>query len=252
MTEFTFKKKLAEKDAKLTAHFCSIPSPMVTQTIAAAGSDAVIIDFEHGPIDQASAHAMIAATAGTSCAPLVRVTQNDHVEVKRALDLGAEGILFPMTKNAEDAKRAVASVHYPPVGVRGFGPFMAQSRWQKNLSDYKEMADGNVACCLLVETKEGVENINEICAVPGIDLIIPARFDLSTDLGVSGQFNHPKVIAAITRIEKVANKAGIPLGNVAMTKDYVDELFAKGYKVICGYDVLWLGEKAAEAQNWAK
>jgi 4-hydroxy-2-oxoheptanedioate aldolase len=212
----------------------------------------VIIDFEHGPIDQASAHAMIAATAGTSCAPLVRVTQNDHVEVKRALDLGAEGILFPMTKNAEDAKRAVASVHYPPVGVRGFGPFMAQSRWQKNLSDYKEMADGNVACCLLVETKEGVENINEICAVPGVDLIIPARFDLSTDLGVSGQFNHPKVIAAITRIEKVANKAGIPLGNVAMTKDYVDELFAKGYKVICGYDVLWLGEKAAEAQNWAK
>lgn len=252
MTEFTFKKKLANKDAKLTAHFCSIPSPMVTQSIAAAGADAVVLDFEHGAIDFASAHAMIAATAGTSCAPLVRVSENDPVQVKRALDMGAEGIVFPMIRNADDARRAVASVRYPPVGTRGFGPFMAQNRWQKSLPDYRDMADGNIVSILLVETKDGVENINEICAVPGVDMIIPARFDLSTDLGVSGQFDHPKLIAAIARIEKVANKSGIPLGNVTLSKEYADEILAKNYKMICGYDLVWLGEKAAEMQGWTK
>lgn len=252
MSEFTFKKKLADKDAKLTAHFCSIPSAMVTQSIAAAGADAVVLDFEHGAIDFALAHAMIAATAGTSCAPLVRVSENDAVQVKRALDMGAEGIVFPMVRTADDARRAVASVRYPPLGTRGFGPFMAQNRWQKSLPDYREMVDGNIASILLVETKDGVENINEICAVPGVDMIIPARYDLSTDLGVSGQFDHPKLIAAIARIEKIANKTGIPLGNVALSKEYADEIFAKNYKMICGYDLLWLAEKAAEAQSWTK
>lgn len=252
MTEFTFKKKLAHNDVKLTAHFCSIPSAMVTQSIAAAGSDAVIIDFEHGAIDYATAHAMIAATAGTSCAPLVRVSENDPVQVKRALDMGAEGIVFPMIRTADDARRAVASLRYPPVGTRGFGPFMAQNRWQKSLTDYRDMADGNVVSILLVETKDGVDNINEICAVPGVDMIIPARFDLSTDLGVSGQFDHPKLVAAIARIEKVAHKAGIPLGNVTLSKEYADEILAKNYKMICGYDLVWIGEKAAEMQRWVK
>lgn len=250
MTEFTFKSRLADKNTKLTAHFCAIPSAMVTQCIAAAGSDAVILDFEHGAIDYANAQAMIAATAGTSCAPLVRVAKNDPVQVKRALDLGAEGIVFPMIRTADDAKRAVASLNYPPLGTRGFGPFVAQNRWQKTLSDYRDMADGNIAAILLVETKDGVENINEICAVPGVDMIIPARFDLSTDLGVSGQFDHPKVIAAIARIEKVAKRADIPLGNVALDKQYSDEILAKNYKMICGYDLLWLSEKAKETQNW--
>lgn len=252
MTEFTFKKKLADEDAKLTAHFCSIPSALVTQSIAAAGADAVVIDFEHGAIDYASAHAMIAATAGTSCAPLVRVAKNDAVQVKRALDLGAEGIVFPMIRTADDARRAVASCRYPPTGTRGFGPMMAHNRWQKSMSDYRVMADGNVATILLVETKDGVENINEICAVPGVDMIMPARYDLSTDLGVSGQFDHPNLIAAIARIEKVTAKVGIPLGNVVLSKEYADELLAKNYKMICGYDILWLGEKAAEAQSWLK
>ncbi|CAN0600115.1 unnamed protein product, partial [Ectocarpus sp. 12 AP-2014] len=90
------KKRLAESDDRLTAHIVNIPSATVTQAMAAAGADAVIIDFEHGAIDHASAHAMIAATAGTNCAPLVRVAENDATQVKRVLDLGAEGVVFPL------------------------------------------------------------------------------------------------------------------------------------------------------------
>jgi 2-keto-3-deoxy-L-rhamnonate aldolase RhmA len=248
----TFKDKLSDPTKRLTAHVCTIPSATVTQAMAAAGSDAVIIDLEHGAIDYATAHAMIAATAGTSCAPLVRVTENDAAQVKRVLDLGAEGIVFPLIRSAADAARAVASLRYPPNGTRGFGPFLAHSRWGTSLMDYREAVDGRLICCLLVETRDAIENIEAICAVPGIDAIIPAQFDLSTDLGISGQFDHPDFLAAIAKVEDAANAAGIPLGNVGLAKPQADALFAKGYRIIAGFDILWLKAMAAETQSWTK
>lgn len=250
--QMTFKDRLSDPTKRLTAHVCTIPSATVTQAMAAAGSDAVIIDLEHGAIDYATAHAMIAATAGTSCAPLVRVTENDAAQVKRVLDLGAEGIVFPLIRSAEDAARAVASLRYPPNGTRGFGPFLAHSRWGTSLMDYRETVDGRLICCLLVETRDAIENIETICAVPGIDAIIPAQFDLSTDLGISGQFNHPDFLAAIAKVEAAANAAGIPLGNVGLAKPQADALFAKGYRIIAGFDILWLKAMATETQSWTQ
>lgn len=248
----TFKTKLAEQDLRLTAHVCTIPSATVTQALASGGSDAVIIDMEHGAIDYAAAHAMIAATAGTSCAPLVRVTENDSAQVKRVLDLGAEGVVFPMIGNKSDAERAVASLRYPPHGTRGFGPFLAHSRWGTSLLEYREAVDDKIVCCFLVETREAIDNIEEICAVPGIDAIIPAQFDLSTDLGISGQFDHPDFQKAISKVENAANAAQIPLGNVGLAKSQADALFAKGYRIIAGFDILWLKAAAVETQSWTK
>ncbi len=248
----TFKEKLFNPTIRLTAHVCTIPSAAVTQAMAAARSDAVIIDMEHGAIDYATAHAMIAATAGTSCAPLVRVTENDSAQVKRVLDLGAEGIVFPLIRTARDAEQAVASLRYPPNGTRGFGPFLAHSRWGTSLMEYREAVDGHLVCCLLVETRDAVENIEAICAVPGIDAIIPAQFDLSTDLGVSGQFDHPDFLAAVAKVEDAANSAGIPLGNVGLAKPQADALLAKGYRIIAGFDILWLKAMAAETQSWIR
>lgn len=96
-----------------------IPSSVVTQAIAAAGADFVLIDREHGPIGREAMHAMIAATAGTECAPLVRVPSVDEAEVKVALDAGAEGIVFPLVETADDVERCVAAMTYPPEGARG-------------------------------------------------------------------------------------------------------------------------------------
>ena len=102
MTRMTLKSRLRETRDLLTMQLCTIPSAVVTQALAAAGSDCVVVDLEHGAIDHACAHAMIAATAGTSCAPLVRVTANEPTHVKRALDLGAEGIMFPLIDSVLD------------------------------------------------------------------------------------------------------------------------------------------------------
>lgn len=180
------------------------------------------------------------------------MTENDTAQVKRALDLGAEGIVFPLIRTADDAERAVASLRYPPNGNRGFGPFLAHSRWGVSLMDYCEAVDGQLICCLLVETCDAIENIEAICAVEGIDAIIPAQFDLSTDLGISGQFDHPDFQDAIAKVEDAANAAGIPLGNVGLAKPQADALFAKGYRIIAGFDILWLKGMAAETQSWTR
>jgi 4-hydroxy-2-oxoheptanedioate aldolase len=198
----SLKRKMRKADARLTSVVCTIPSATVTQAIAASGVDSVIIDLEHGAVDYGSAHAMIAATAGTDCAPLVRVADNNEAQVKRVLDLGAEGIVFPLIRNAGDAAKAVASLRYPPRGTRGFGPFIAQSRWQTTMPTYQKDVENELVCCLLIETVEATNNIEEICAVEGVDCMVLAAFDLSTSLGVSGQFDHPDFLAAQQQIEQ--------------------------------------------------
>ena len=248
----SFKKKLADSGARLTMHICTIPSPVVVEAMVAAKADGIIIDMEHGAIDYGSAQAMIAATARSDCAPLVRVAAIEDWQVKRVLDLGAEGIVFPLVRTAEDARRAVASLTYPPNGTRGFGPFIAHSHEGTGLLDYRQKIDGTRICVLLVETRDAVENIDDICAVPGVDVIVPALFDLSTDFGVSGQFDHPDVVAALARVEGAAKAAGIPLGNAALNKAQAEALFARGYRVIAGFDALWLRATASDVQSWTE
>ena len=244
----TFREKLAEPGRRMTGHLCTIPSAIVSQAIAAAGADAVIVDMEHGAIDYAAAHAMFAATAGTDCSPMVRLPEISEAAVKRVLDLGAEGIAFPLIRTAEDAERAVAAMRYPPDGVRGFGPFIAHSRYGQEMMDYAREFRG--IAMLLAETRESVENIDAICAVPGVDMIVPAPFDLSVAMGLPGQFDHPDFVAAVSRIEAAANAAGIPLGGVGLAEAQAKAQFDRGYRMIVGFDVLWLKSKAAEAQGW--
>lgn len=248
----TFRQRLHETQDRMTMHIVTIPSPAVPQAMAAAGADAVIIDMEHGAIGHAEAHALIAATQGFDCAPFVRVPRIDAADVKRVLDLGAEGIVFPLVRTAQDARDAVASMHYPPRGVRGFGPFLAHSRWGQSMPDYARDAETHLTCCLLVETRDAIDNIDAICAVDGIDLLVPAMFDLSSDMGLMGQFDHPDLLAAMARVEAAAHKAGIPLGNVGLTQDQAQGCFARGYRIIAGFDALWLSARAAETQSWCK
>ncbi len=248
----SLKRKLTETSDCLSGAVCTIPSATVTQALAAAGLDCVIVDLEHGAVDYGSAHAMIAATAGTTCAPLVRVARSTPDQVKRALDLGAEGIVFPLIDTAEDAKAAVDSLRYPPRGTRGFGPFLAQSRWQTDLPSYQSEVEESLVCCLLIETSRAVENIEAICAVDGVDMLVLATFDLSTSLGVSGQFEHPDFLEAQSKVEAAAAKAGLPLGGNCLAEPQARALRAKGYRLIAGFDVLWLRQKASDLRDWAQ
>lgn len=246
-----FKAKLADPDARLVVCLCTIPSPVVTQALAGL-VDGVVVDMEHGAVGYPEAHAMMAATAGTDCAPMVRVSSIDPAEVKRVLDLGAEGIIFPLIRTVEDAKTAIASMAYPPDGIRGFGPFIAHSRWGTDLLDYPGVKEPDLVCVLTIETREAVENIDAICALPGIDMIVPAPFDLSTELGHMGDFAHPEVQSAMSRVFDAARAQDLPVATLARSAEDAQALFAKGYRAIAGFDILWLKSRAAEISAWTR
>ena len=228
-----------------------IPSAVATQALAAAGADVVWIDQEHGPIGPESLHAMVASTAGTPCSPWVRVPGCDEAAVKTALDAGAEGIVFPLVTTAESAAECVALTRYPPRGRRGWGPFVAHSRWGVELFDYLGQRGGETVCAILIETRSAIDNIEEICKVEGIDGLVIAPFDLSTDLGVSGRLDAPELVAAINHAERVILEAGVPLGGAAFTKEQTGSLVEKGYRLLGHqFDVLILKQFVRQTAEW--
>jgi 4-hydroxy-2-oxoheptanedioate aldolase len=228
-----------------------IPSAVATQAIAAAGMDLVVIDREHGPIGREAMHAMIAATAGTDCAPIVRVPSIDEVEVKVALDAGAEGIVYPLVRSPAEAERCVSYLRYPPAGTRGWGPFVAHSRFNTTLGDYTPEVAPHLTCCLLIETVEAVESIDAILQVPGIDLVVVAQFDLSAALGALGRFDTPEFTGAVSEIERAVASRGVPIGGAASTPQQTALLIAKGYRVLFhGFDVLMIKDQLATFRTW--
>ena len=248
-----FKDKLSKSDKKLLLEVCVIPSSVATQAIASSGVDAIVIDQEHGAISTDTLHSMIASTAGTDCAPIVRVAEKRAEYVKIALDMGAEGIMFPLIHNAQEAKECVSTINYPLNGQRGWGPFIAHSRWNVELMEYRQLYEKKIVCIILIETKEAVEDIVNICDVEGIDAIFVAKFDLSTSLGISGDFENDIFKAAIKTIEEVARKKNIPLGGGPLnTRTDCDELSKRGYRLFANFDVLRLKHSIKQHIAWLR
>lgn len=151
-TSQLFRSTLAKR--AVTTQFVLTPSPIVTQAVASAGADSICIDLEHGPIDFKDVQAMIASTKGTKTLPMVRVPSIEAISVKRSLDLGAEGIMFPLARCAEDVAQAVSTLRYPPQGERGFGPFVAHSMHEFEFTGAVAHYSEHVPiCCILIEVQ---------------------------------------------------------------------------------------------------
>ncbi len=247
------KQRLRDRDDTLSMLGCLVPSAVTAQVVARSGIDIVMFDLEHMPLDAATLHAMIAATQGTACAPLVRVPGHDPAPVKLALDLGAEGIVFPLVRTEREAAACVAATRYPPRGIRGWGPFAAHARWGVAAAEYLPRLGDRIVTCLLIETAEAVENIAGICAVDGVDFLFVAPFDLSTSLGVPGDFEAPAFRAAVARVEAAAHAAGVPLGGGPVTgPDAARDLATRGYRVLADFDLFQLGRTAGALAGWTK
>src|SRR5256886_4079585 len=141
----------------------TIPS-IQTVRIMAQSLDWIIVDLEHGPIDLGSAHAMIVATSGTPCVPMLRIAANEPWLAKAPMDLGALGINFPMICSRADAEKAVRSVRYPPKGDRLWGPFHAPFRWGVAMPDCMATAADDMICLVTIEHIEAVNLIDKIMA----------------------------------------------------------------------------------------
>jgi 2-keto-3-deoxy-L-rhamnonate aldolase RhmA len=217
----------------------------VAASAAASGFDFLWIEMEHSPITLESVRNMILATRGLKAVPIVRVPVNEPWLAKRAMDIGAVGVIFPFTANPELAKQAVASCKYPPEGIRGFAPGLAASRWGMTASEYVRWANDNIVVITIIEQKEAVERIEEIAAVPGIDVLFIGANDLSFSLGVGGQLNHPVVQAAVARIVEAARRHNLPLGYPSGSGPEIKKLVAQGFRLFQASSDLGLMQSGA-------
>lgn len=199
--------------------------------LADTGFDFLWIEMEHSAITLETARNIILATRGLKAIPFIRVPQNELWLAKRALDIGALGIIFPFTSTPELARQAVAACRYGPEGRRGVGPGLAALRWPAPDEGYHRFADRNVVVIAMIETAEAVRNVDEIARVTGIDALYIGVNDLSYSLGHGGQFDHPVVREAINTIVAAARRNAIPVGRPGPTAQAVQGFLEAGFRI---------------------
>src|SRR6185503_9387208 len=191
----TFKKAIREARPQIGL-WCSSCSNVSAEVIAGAGFDWILVDTEHAPNELPMVFSQLQALVAGSAAAVVRPAWNDTVLIKRLLDIGAQNLLVPYVQTPEEARAAVAATRYPPAGVRGVAVAPRANRYGR-VKDYLEKADREICLLVQIETRLGLENIEAIAAVQGIDGLFIGPSDLSADLGHLGNPGHPAVREAI-------------------------------------------------------
>jgi 2-keto-3-deoxy-L-rhamnonate aldolase RhmA len=219
----------------------SIPSPEVTLALSNLGFDWFVYDNEHSPLNEQTTQNLMMVTRGTDVVPLIRVAWNDPVLIKRALDIGAHGLVIPWINTKEEAIRAVQACKYPPNGIRGVGPRVAAI----NDPEYLSTANEEVLVIVQIETAGAVENFDDIFSVKGVDAFFIGPSDLSTSLGVMRQINNLKVVNAIVKVLTAGKKAGISSGIFCYGRDDAKKRLEEGFQFIAvGGDLRFLVDGA--------
>jgi len=213
----------------------TLNSPLVTEVLAQGGLDFQIIDLEHGPFMLDQVHLHVSACENTeSCAPLVRVPSNEDWMVLQALDQGAHGVVVPHIQDYRGAEKLVSSVKYHPSGERGFTPFSKAGGFNnRNTSDYVKRANSETLSVVIIESKEGLDRLDEIVDVDGVDVVYFGAYDLSQALGHPGEVRHPEVIESIQKgVQLVSRKGKWAGGFVPQSKDDIKWLLDMGMRFI--------------------
>jgi 2-dehydro-3-deoxyglucarate aldolase len=246
-TPSPLKSKLARLK-KTIGTWLTMPHPSVIEILASAGFEWMVIDMEHAAIDILSMQNMIGHIQGNGMEALVRVSKNEEVVIKHVMDAGANGIIVPMVKTADDARTAVGYVKYPPDGFRGVGLSRAQ-HYGTGFDSYKKWLDKEVVIIAQIEHIDSVHNLSNILKVDGIDGIIVGPYDLSASMGLPGELDRAEVLLAISEIEKVTLQARKSLGTHIVSSDSTRLLsaFSKKYNFFAfGIDFFFMGDKARE------
>lgn len=239
-----FKDRLKNRD-RLTGILLSLPSPEIAEICAEAGFDWLFIDMEHGLLDIATVQRMIQAVAGRS-ACIVRVPANEPAWIAKALDAGADGLIFPHISRAEEAREVISAARYSPEGTRSIGLARAQG-YGLRVADCLNRANQEIVLIAQAEHIDAAANIEEILAVDGVDAVFIGPFDLSASLGIPGQTAETRVQHAIGRIRRACAVRGVPSGIFCRDAASARALAADGFTLICaGADGLHLGNAVRE------
>ena len=228
-------KKLENKELIYGTLAC-IGDMTVTECISSIGFDLLWIDCEHTPISGVVLeNTLIAARAGGTPA-WVRIPWNDPVLAKPVLDMGADGIIFPYIRSADDARRAVAACEYPPLGVRGFGPMRASMYGDVPQMEFVTKTYRECLRVIQIEHIDAVNDLENIIKVEGVDAFIIGPNDLSGSVGMIGQVKAPEMIEIYKKAAAVLKKSGKPFG----VATFYDEEWLKMWKDL-GATILFVG-----------
>ncbi len=239
----SLKEKLRSGEITLGS-WITLAHPAVAEIMAKAGFDWLTVDLEHSVITIREAEELIRIIELCGVTPLVRVSANDPVQIKRVMDAGAHGVIVPMVNSRADAENAVESVKYPSRGKRGIGLARAQG-YGTRFEDYKAWLERESVVIVQVEHIEAVKNLKSILSTDGVDGFIVGPYDLSGSLGVPGQFEHPAMDEALQEVQRVAGSCKTVAGYhvVPPQPALVHQKIKEGYRFL-GYsvDMLFLGE----------
>lgn len=211
-------------------------SPGMAQIMKLAGCEYIIYDMEHTGLGYETLKGQVAACRGLGVAPMARVPRSDYAYLARALDIGCEGVMVPMVNSAEEARLVAEACRYPPTGRRGAAFGFAHDHYESGSPiDKIKHANKRNLVIAQIETEYGLENVEEIAAVDGIDVLWVGHFDLTNFLGIPGEFENKIYKDALKRVVKAGRKHGKGLGFLAS-----DEAWAADYKAL-GFNMLAVG-----------
>ncbi len=244
----TVKQALKEGKTQFGCNTSMLRSPEVPRILAAAGLDWSYLDSEHGGFDLETLQDLIRAANEAGLCPIVRVADLQYPLVARALDCGAQGVLFPRVESSELLERAISWTRFPPEGVRGYGLQPTHVGYEAvGMPEIIAHANANTMVVLQIETKTALERIDELLSVPKIDAVMIGPADLSISLGVPGQFEHPTLVAAIEKIRDACNRHGIAPGIHMRSLKLVQYWRDQGMLFLsCNSEIGFMLEKATE------
>ncbi len=240
-----FKKALQARELQVGL-FLGLADALAAEVIASAGFDWLLIDGEHGPNDLRSIISQLQALAAFPVRPVVRTLDHDAARIKQLLDGGAQTLMVPMVESADEARALVQAMRYPPQGIRGVGTALARAARWNGIPGYFGQADGEMCLIAQIESVKGLEAIDAILQVEGVDAVFIGPSDLAASMGYLGQPGHPDVKAAvelaIRKIAEAGKAAGVFSADPAAAAAY-QKLGASF--LLVGVDALLLRNAAA-------
>ncbi len=248
MVENTLKRLLSSGGAAIGTMVCDTRTPALARALAVAGFDFFILDTEHGSYSLETVSDMMQMARLDGITPLVRVPDVSYPFIARVLDAGAMGVMVPRVKTRAQVEQIVAAVKYPPMGERGMMNARTNTDYREmTIGEYGARANSETMVIVQIETREAVEDIDALLAVPGVDAALMGPADLSVALGAM-DIAHPKVTESIQRVVDAAKRRGLPsgthVGDLAMLKSWRD----RGMRLLMySYDFGLIIDSAAKA-----
>ncbi|MEO5961079.1 MAG: aldolase/citrate lyase family protein [Opitutaceae bacterium] len=223
-----FRKRVLAREW-LCGTFLNLGSPVTVEIAGLVGFDWVLIDHEHGPGGEDTMLHQLQACSATPAFPVVRIAQNETVRFKRALDMGALGVMVPYVSTAAEARAAVAAMRYPPRGIRGVAKFNRGAEFGGDFEDYYLHGHERLLTVVQIETIEAVNNIDEIAAVDGADVLFVGPTDLSYNMGIRDQLENPKFTEVLKKVSDSAKRHGKAAGILIHIPALVPKVRELGY-----------------------